>query len=91
MVLGAALVGDYVGNAVQQVGVPGRAQANRLREDCRQPGTRHPMQGFIPPVILRDVQALDARGIVHHLTDFFLQRHLRHEVVDSCLDAGWLG
>ena len=75
VVLGAALGGGDAAQLFDQLVVKGCAQADGLGEHRRRAGAGHPVQGFVPPVILRHVQPRDRRGIVNQLGRRFLQGH----------------
>ena len=47
---------------------------NRLGKHCGQPGTRHSMQRFIPPVIGLDAQTFHWFGAVHHQGHLLFER-----------------
>ena len=79
VMLGAELVGNDRGHAKHQAVVPGRGEADRLRKDRRESRSRHAVETFVPPVVLRDSKTLDRGRPVHHLGDFLLERHALHE------------
>ena len=71
VVLGPRLVRDGRRDAAHQVDVPGGGQADGLREHGGYACPPHAVQALVPPVVLRDAQPLDRRGIVDHLRDLF--------------------
>ena len=81
VVLGAGLVGDRRRDPAHQRNVERRAQADRLREDRRQPRTRHAVEALVPPVVLRHAQPFDRGRLVPHLADLFLDRHPPDQIV----------
>ena len=83
MMLGARFIGDGGGNAEEQVRIPGGSQADGFREHGGAAGARHAVQAFAPPVVLRNAQAIDGRGIVHELRDLLLERQPPEQIVDA--------
>ena len=83
MVLGAGFLRDHCCHPVHEIDTPGCGQANSLRKDRRNPGSRYAVQALVPPVMLGDVQSLDGRSIVHHLRDLLLQRHPGNQVLQT--------
>ena len=80
VMLGAALVGNRRGDLQHQVFVPGRGQANRLREDGCVPCARDPVQGLVPPIVFVQTKARNAGSLVIHLGGFLFQRHAANEI-----------
>ncbi len=78
---------DHIRNLVHQVCVPGRSQTDRLRKDGGVAGARDSVQGFVPPIVRRNIEPHDRRRRIHHLRDFFLQRHARKQIVNALLDG----
>ena len=71
-VFGPCFVGDNRGNAEHQIGIPGRGKANCLGKHRGLSGSRHTMKGFTPPVVGRNAQTFNGRGIVEHLLHLLL-------------------
>ncbi len=80
VMLGAALVGNRRGDLQHQVFVPGRGQANCLREDGCVPCARDPVQGLVPPIVFVQTKARNAGSLVIHLGGFLFQRHAADEI-----------
>ena len=64
---GAELDADQVSDGMDSGGVERRGQADRLREYGGVSRRRHPMQPFIPPVVLPHLKAGNGRGVVQKL------------------------
>src|SRR5689334_6537478 len=86
VVLGARFIGDGGSDAKVQAGVPGRRQADRLRKDRRAPGAADTVEALVPPIVSGDAEPVDGRRIVHHLPDFFFERHAGDQVVYPLLE-----
>jgi hypothetical protein len=86
VMLRARFGGDDAGDLVHEFCVPCRGQTDRLRKDGRVTGSRDAVQGFVPPLVLRDAEPLDRRRGILHLQDFLFERHARDEIVDARLD-----
>src|SRR5947207_5472215 len=82
----AKLVGDDGGHAEHEARVPRRGEADGLWKHGREPRARDAVQPLVPPVVLRDPQALDRRRTVHHLGDFLLERHAPDQVRGAALE-----
>ena len=84
--LGAGLSRDDVGDFVHQFRVPGRGQADGLGKHSGSARASNAMQCFVPVVMRRNVESFDCWRCVHHLRNFFFQRHARHQIVDAHLN-----
>ena len=66
-------------------GVPGGGHADGLGEHGGITGAGDAMQAFVPPIVLRDAEAGNGCGAVHHFRDFFLEGHAADEVGGALL------
>ena len=87
VVFGARFGGNDVGDGVDEIGVPGGAEADGLRKDSGVTGAGDTVESFVPPVVRGDLQTRDGGSDVLHLGDFLLEGHARDEVVDPLLDG----
>jgi len=83
MMLGARLVGDGAGDALDQHPVPSGPQPDDLRKDGRPAIAADTMAGFAPPVVGGYAEAFDRAAFVEQLADFFQQRKAGDEIVDA--------
>src|SRR6266702_3769673 len=67
VVFSASLGRNGVCHSMDQVGVPGSSETDRLRECCCISRSGDSMQSFVPPVVCGDVQARNGRRIILHL------------------------
>jgi len=67
VMLGSRLGGGHLGHLLDEWYVPRGCHANGLRKDGCDPGARHAVQAFVPPVVGGDPQALDGGRVMHHL------------------------
>ena len=81
VVLGSGLRCDRRGDLLQQLLVEHGRHADRLREARGRAGAGQPVQGFVPPVVSRDAQALDRRRVKAELRGHLLDRHAADELL----------
>src|SRR5262245_5627829 len=86
VVLGACFRGDNISDLEHQIGIPGSRETNGLRKDSGITGSCDSVQCFVPPLVLRNTQALNRSRAIHHLRDLFLEGHARDEIVNSLFD-----
>jgi len=87
VVFAAGFGGDYVSDAVEEVGVPCGGEADGLREDSSRAGASDAVKTFVPPVIGGNVEARDGGGDVLHLRDFFFEGEAGDEIVNALIDG----
>jgi hypothetical protein len=80
---GARFVGNHASDLPHQGFVEGGRQSDGLGKDRGDPCASHAVQRLVPPPIGGHAEALDGGRAVHHLGDFFLARHARHEIAGS--------
>ncbi len=87
VIFGASFGGDHVGDAVDQIGIPGGRKTNGLREDGGISRARDAMQALVPPVIRGNDEARNRRRDVLHLRNLFLEGHARDKIVHALWDG----
>ncbi len=83
VVLGAGLVGDDVAHALHHGLIPRRRHADRLGKHRGVAGARHPVQGFVPGLVVGNAEPRNRRGPVLQLVCLLLQGHAPHQVVGA--------
>ena len=86
VVLGAGLRGNGIGHALDEFGIPGRGETDGLGKYGGDSILRHAVQGFVPPIILGNVEARNGRTRHHQLGDFFLHREAADQIVHTLGD-----
>src|ERR1044072_6633676 len=86
MMLRARFGRDHVGDLVHQFCVPAGGEADRLWKDSRRAGSSAAVRSFVPIAVPRDAETVDGWRRVHHLRNFFFQRHARDEIGDAGFD-----
>ena len=81
VVLGAGLLADDLGDLLVEVLVKDRRQTDGLGEHSGRTCAGYAMERFIPPVVGRDAQTRNGRGVETQLGGLFLQRHLGNQVM----------
>jgi len=87
VIFGTGFGGDDVGNAVDEVAVPGSGETDGLGKDGGDAGAGDAVEALVPPVVGGDVEARDGGGHVLHLGDLFFKGETRDEVVDTLIDG----
>ena len=79
VVLGPALGGGDVSKALHHIRVKGRCHADGLGEAGGDASPGHAVKGLVPPVVFRDVQAVQGRSVIAQLGGCFQHIHLGNQ------------
>ena len=79
VVLGPRFGGNDVGHPMHQVGIPGGAESDGLREDGGA-ALGHAVQRLVPPVVGGHAEARNRGSGALHLQHLLLQRHAGNEI-----------
>ena len=79
IVLGAAFVGDDLGNFVQRFIVEHGGHADGLREHGGGTGTGYAVEAFVPPIVGRNAQPFNGGSVIAQLAGFFFQGHFGNQ------------
>lgn len=81
---GPAFIGNHSGRLEQLFRIECGRQSDGLGKYGHLfRGAGHSVQAFIPPVVVGYAEARYAFGGMSHLGNLFLQRHARHQIVDT--------
>ena len=78
--------GDGLAHSVDELRIPGGGHADDLRKIGGVSGKGDAVKTLVPPKILRDAEARDGGSVIAHLGDFFVEGHLREQIVDALAD-----
>ncbi len=87
VILGTKLGADGLTDLVHQGFIESCGHADSLRKYCGDSSAGYAVQPFVPPVVLRNLQARNGRSGVAELGNFFFKSHTRDQVVDALLDG----
>ncbi len=82
----ADLLGHRLADAVHELLVPGRAEADRLREDGRRAHPRHPVQRLLAGTEGGDAETLDGGCELVQERHPFVEGEARQQIVDALRD-----
>ena len=85
IVFGACFGGDHIGDAMDQIGIPGGGETDGLGENGCISGARDAVQTLVPPVVGGDAQARNRWRDVLHLRNLFFKSHARDQIVYTFL------
>ncbi len=87
VVLGPSFVGDGGGHLLQEGSVERGGEPDGLGKDRGRSRPRHAVKALVPPLVGRDLEPRDRRGVVRELRDLLFRGHARHEVRRAPLEV----